>query len=366
MRAALVVMARKYSGAGAVAEHCARALHRVGVEARLLFPRGRNLENRLAGVGWADADLVKERHPGDLARNFAAVRRFTDAADVVVCHLPHDHLLCVAAGVHRRKPLVRAFRNSSHLHRDPWHRALSHRLSGTLLAHSGMARRLERCVPGVPHAAIPVPLEDRFQPGGDGATWRRGLGIPVGAPVLGSVGKLAARRGFETVLEVAARLDPDLHVIIVGHGELQPRLERLAARLGVAERVRWTGYVEEELHDLYAAMDVVIYTAAGSDHGHRMISEAQGCARPVVAARLPGVAGLIDDGRTGRITAPDPTSLASAVSELLADRAAADAMARTAASAVEARRFAPVGARLQSFLAEVVARAGEGTTTSTL
>jgi len=364
MHAALVVTARKYSGAGAVAEHCARALHRVGVEARLLFPRGRNLENRLAGVGWADADLVKERHPGDLARNVAAVRRFTQTADVVICHLPHDHLLCVWAGVHRRKPLVRAVRNPSNLHRGPWHRALSRRLSGALLAHSEMAPRLERCAPGLPYAAITVPLEDRFRPGGDGAAWRRGLGIPADAPVLGSVGKLAARRGFETVLEVASRLGPEIHVVIVGHGELRPRLERLAARLGVVERVHWAGYVEEQLHDLYRVMDVVVYTAVGSDHGHRMISEAQGCARPVVAARLPGVADLIEDGRTGRIAEPDPASLACAVRDLLADRATADAMARAAASAVEARRFAPVGARLQSFLEDVVARANAGTTVS--
>ncbi len=366
MRAALVVTARKYTGAGAVAEHNARALHRVGVEARLLFPRGRNLENRLAGVGWAEADLVKERHPGDLAKNLNVVRRFAEGADVVVCHLPHDHLLCLAAGVHRRKPLVRAFRNGSHLHRNSWHRTLLRRLAGALLAHGEMALRLEQCAPGLAHAAIPVALEDRFRPGGDGVGWRRRLGLPLDVPVLGSVGKLAARRGFETVLEVAARLDPDLHLVIVGHGELKPRLERLAARLGLAERVRWAGYVEEELHDLYCAMDVVIYIASGSDHGHRMISEAQGCARPLVAARLPGVADLVDDGRTGRIVEPDPVALADAVRHVLADRAGAEAMGRAAASAVEERRFAPVGAQLKTFLAEIVDRAGDGTISSTL
>jgi len=364
MHVALVVTARKYTGAGAVAEHEARALHRAGVDARLLFPRGRNLENRLAGVGWAEADLVKEHGPGDLVRNLKAVRRFTEDADVVVCHLPHDHLLCVAAGVHRRVPLVRSFRNPSHLQRDPWHRSLARRLAGALLAHGDLVPRLQRCAPRLPHIAIPVAIEDRFRPGGDGDGWRRRLALARDVPVLGSVGKLAARRGFERVLEVAARLGPELHVVVVGHGELRPRLERLAARLGLTERVRWAGYVERGLEDLYAAMDVVLYTAAGSDHGHRMISEAQGCARPVVAADLPGIADLIEDGRTGRIARSDADALANAVRQVLGDAGAADDMARAAAAAVESRRFAPVGSRLRSFLSEVAGRAGDGTTTS--
>ena len=63
--------------------------------------------------------------------------------------------------------------------------------------------------------------------------------------------------------------------------------------------MHWTGYQDERLPELWAAMDVALFAAPGSDHGHRAISEAQACARPVVARDIAGVADLIDDDLVG-------------------------------------------------------------------
>ncbi len=350
MRIVLTVAASKYTGAAAVADHWRRALAEAGTEVSLLYRPGRNLDVRLAGCAWAHGVLAKERSPTALVTNIRALRRLTADAKVVICHLPHDHTLCLLAGVHRRCRLVRAFRNSGHLRRDPWHRALAGRLSAAILAHRSMAPRLERLVPGLAWTAEPVPLEDRFKPGGDGPGWRRRLGIPEHAPVVGAVGKLARGRGFELALDAAAGLGGDARLVVVGHGESQPALERRAEVLGIARRVHWAGYQEGPLPDLYAAMDVVLFAGAGSDHGHRAISEAQGCARPVVAVDLPGVAELIADDVTGRIVAAEPAAVAGALRELLAEPAKAAAIAGAGSRAVEARRLGPAGARLAGFL----------------
>lgn len=353
MNVGLIVHANKWTGAAAVAEINCRALRAAGVDARLLFIGGRNLERRLTGRSWAEPVLVKEGRPAHVRANLRAVTAFAAACDIVVCHLPHDHLLCVAAGVHRSASLVRAFRNPRHIRRDPFHRFLDRRTSGTLLAHSGMRATLGGHAEGPRDVALPVPLDDRFVPC-DGSRWRRDHGIPADVPVVGSVGKLARGRGFSDLLEAASQLTALTHVVVVGHGEHLSQLQERAAHLGFDGRVHWTGYQDQDLPEIYAAMDVVVFLAPGSDWGHRSISEAQGCGRPVVAASWPGVPDLIEDHISGRIVDRDPREIAAAVQSLLADRAAARRLADTAAAAADDRRLIPVGRHLAGFLETIL------------
>jgi len=351
----LVVSGNKYTGAAAAAEHACRALHAAGTEARLIFVAGNNLERRLRGFAWAEPSLRKERRPADLRFNLAVLRSAATDANVVICHLPHDHFLCAMAGIHRVTPLVRCFRNPHHLRRDPFHRRLNSRLSGALAANPTLAGELGRCLPPATlRQWLPVPLEERFRPGADGTRWRVSLGVPAGAPVLGMVGKVAPGRGFDVLLQTAAALGDDVHVLVVGHGEARPSLEALANRLGLEGRVHWAGYQERALPELYATMDTVLFAAAGSDHGHRMISEAQGCGRPVVAADLPGVASLIQDGVSGRIADATPAALAEAAAPLLRTPELARTVGRAASQVAEMRRFTVVGTRLRAFLGEVI------------
>jgi glycosyltransferase involved in cell wall biosynthesis len=355
MRVGMVVFANKWTGAGAVAALGCRALDRAGVDARLLFVGGRNLERRLDRHPWATPGLAKERRPAHIRSNVRAVASLTNACDIVVCHLPHDHLLCVAAGTHRRVPLVRAFRNPRHIRLDPYHRYLNRRLTAALCAHSALESDLRYSAPGLSTAVLPVPLADRFKPA-DGSQWRERLGIPSGAPVIGATGKLAEGRGFGFLLETASRLEAPAHVVAVGHGEYLPRLQELAVDRGIESKVHWTGYQDEALPELYAAMDVVLLTAPGSDWGHRAISEAQGCGRPVVAVSWPGVEDLIEDGVSGRVVVRDASALAEATDSLIADPEIARQLGNAAATAAEHRRLAPVGRLLAQFLEGVLSR----------
>ncbi len=353
MRVLLVAFASKYTGAAATAEHCARALRTVGVDARLVFTAGRNLEERLADTDWARAGLVKERTPMRIAANLRALRTEAALADAVVCHLPHDHLLCVAAGIHRRGTLVRNVRHPRHLRADPWHRALGRRVQGLILAFRDMGDHARLAFGDVPSIALPVPLEDRFRPGADAADWKGRLGLDGGATVA-VVGKLAAGRGFQLAMETAARCRTAPRLVVVGHGELQPRLERRATELGIAERVRWAGY-QDDLPGILNAVDALLFTAPGSDWGHRVVSEAQGCGVPVVAAAIAGIGDLIEDGRTGLVASVDPGSLATAIDRLLDDRELRSTIATSAAAAAERRRFEPAGRALAGHLDHVAA-----------
>jgi len=355
MKVGMVVFANKWTGAGAVAELDCRALQSAGGDACLLFVGGRNLERRLSGRRWAEPSLIKERSLAHFRSNVRAVAALAHECDIVICHLPHDHLLCVAAGVHRSIPLVRAFRNPRHLRRDPYHRYLDRRLAAALCSHSALEKDLQCLTAGLSTAVLPVPLEDRFKPA-DGSQWREHLGIPSGAPVIGAVGKLAEGRGFGLLLDTASRLETPAHVVVVGHGEDLPQLKRKAADLQLGSRVHWTGYQDETLPELFSAMGIVLFTAPGSDWGHRAISEAQGCGRPVVAVSCPGVEDLIEDGVSGRIVGRDPAALASTVDFLITDSNVADRFGSAATAAAADRRLQPVGRRLAQFLEEILSK----------
>lgn len=350
MRILVVVAARKYSGAGAAAELTCRALRAAGGDARLLFLAGRNLEQRLADEPWALPHLERERSPARLRSNLAVLREAAAASDAVLCHLPHDHLLCLAAGLRRSLPLVRSFRHPCHLARDPFSRFLARRCDGAVVPSAALGERFSTLLRSpTPWLRAVVPVEDRFRPM-DGRRWRDHLGIGPAGRVVGAVGKLDAGRGFGRLLEIGSALPPDVHLLPVGHGPLEGRLAARAAALGIAGRVHWVGYHEEELPALYAAMDVPLFLEPGSDWGHRMISEAQACGRPVVAVAHEGVADLVEDGRTGTVVARDTVAVTAAVVDLLDDPERARRIGTAAAAASDERRLEPAGNRLLDWL----------------
>jgi len=361
MRVTLLAASNKYTGAAAAAEHACRALQVVGVDARFLFVEGNNLERRLRGFPWAEPTLRKERGFGDVRHNLRLLREAAAASDLVISHLPHDHALYIHSKAYRTAPLVRNFRNPGHIRRDPYHSRLNARVAAALGANSSIEEAIRSAMRKVHSTAtFPVPLEERFRPGRDPGLWRGKLGIPAGVPVAGMIGKVARGRGFDLFLGAGALLDREVHLVAIGHGEARPELEALATRLGLVQRLHWTGYQEAELPALYATMDVFLYPAAGSDHGHRAISEAQGCGRPVVAADLPGVRDLVEDGLTGTVAAPTPEALGQAMAAILRQPALASAMGEAAAEAAESRRFVSVGRAMAGFLEEVLRSQPDG------
>jgi glycosyltransferase involved in cell wall biosynthesis len=149
---------------------------------------------------------------------------------------------------------------------------------------------------------LPVALEPRFAPGADRDGARTRLGIPAEAVVAGTIGKIDGTRGQDIFVRGVASA-PGIWGLIIGKGPGVAALQTLARELGVGERLAWAGYVESGLEHLYAAMDLFVFPAAGSDWGHRAIAEASACGLPSLAADLPGVMDLVEPGATGELYA---------------------------------------------------------------
>lgn len=167
----------------------------------------------------------------------------------------------------------------------------------------------------------------------------RALGVPGGAPVIGTVGRLSEIKRQDLLVRAVARIGggrPAPHLVIVGDGPLRGDLRDLAEALGVAGRVHFAGYQADPAGYL-AAFDVFALTSR-SEGMPLSILEAWAAGKPVVASRVGGVPQLVEDGRTGILFPPgDEARLAEALARLLADPDAARRLGRAGSEEVRAR-----------------------------
>jgi glycosyltransferase involved in cell wall biosynthesis len=168
---------------------------------------------------------------------------------------------------------------------------------------------------------------------GERARLRAELGAAPGDRLVAGVGHVERRKGFDLLLRAAAEL-PAVLPEIVGSGSAEAELRALAGALGIAERVRWTGF-RADAPRLIAACDLFALTSRNEGMANVML-EAMAVGTPVVAADVSGVRRAIaaadDRPAAGWIVPPDDVP---ALREALADALAAPADA--SARAAEAR-----------------------------
>jgi glycosyltransferase involved in cell wall biosynthesis len=153
----------------------------------------------------------------------------------------------------------------------------------------------------------PPPLAGRYRSGESG-------GYALAA------GRLDPWKRVDLAIEAAAA--GRFPLVVAGSGTDESRLRELAKRTGASVSFRG-GVADEELLDLYAGAGVVLFTPADEDYGYIAL-EAFLSRRPVVTCTdSGGPLEFVEDGETGRVTAPDGAALGEATAELLADRSLA-------------------------------------------
>ena len=142
-----------------------------------------------------------------------------------------------------------------------------------------------------------------------------------GPRVVLAVGRLVYYKGFDYLVQAMANVDG--HLVIVGDGPMREPLARLAAEIGVAERVTLAGR-QDDVASHYAAADVFALPAVERSEAFGLVQlEAMAAGLPVVNTSIPsGVPFVSRDGQTG-ITVParDAAALARALQRLLGDPA---------------------------------------------
>jgi phosphatidyl-myo-inositol dimannoside synthase len=200
-----------------------------------------------------------------------------------------------------------------------WDRARAVRGAAAVLAIS--RHTLERArpfCPGLERArVVPLALADRAPAG----PVDRALVARLGEGYVLIVGRMDPRERYKGHDELLAALAavPGARLVVAGEGEDRPRLEALAAALGLGERVTFTGFVgEATLAELYRRCAVFAMPSRGEGFG-LVYLEAMRAGKPCIAARGGAAEEVVVDGETGLLVAADDTAeLAAALARLLA------------------------------------------------
>jgi glycosyltransferase involved in cell wall biosynthesis len=169
---------------------------------------------------------------------------------------------------------------------------------------------------------------------GDRGEFRARTGLEGAAPCIAVVGNITPGRGQDLAIRAVALLRhefADVRCVIAGNTlprpvdrEYRRSLGRLAAELGVADRVVFTGFVDP-VGDVYAGVDVVVNPARVSEALGRAALEALAAGCPVVSTSVGAVPEVLRDGEDALLVEPgSPAAIASAVGRLWRDPALRD------------------------------------------
>lgn len=161
----------------------------------------------------------------------------------------------------------------------------------------------------------------------DRETLARNHHLPAGSRWITMGARLQRYKGHEYFLRALASLPAgheDVQGIIIGgtlfnqEPEYPGFLHRLADELGIAARVKFTGFLPDaEVAGFLAASELVMHPALDEDFG-LTVAEAQALGRPVLAFASPGPAAIVKDGQTGRLVpVGDQTALNLALVTML-------------------------------------------------
>jgi phosphatidyl-myo-inositol dimannoside synthase len=129
-----------------------------------------------------------------------------------------------------------------------------------------------------------------------------------------------AYKGVDITIQALPKIAavfPDIKYLVIGRGDDQPRLAKLAEDLGVADRVVFAGFVPNE--DLVAHYRLADAYVMPSQEGFGIVYlEAMACGVPVISGDADGSADPLQDGRLGwRVPHRDPEAVATACIEIL-------------------------------------------------
>ena len=275
---------------------------------------------------------------------------------VVHGHTPATMLLALAAAKSAGTPVFARAETHLGLKRSPVKRALRRPVMSALYRQFdgfltiGSANRAYYQAMGVDlnrMSLIPYCVDNaRFARSAkfDRLAARCRLGVEDEAPIVLYAAKFSPRKRPADLLAAAARLKASgavFHLVMVGSGELEPRLHALAAGLGLTEAT-FPGFINQsELPGLYAASDIFVLPSEDEPWG-LAVNEAMSAGLPVVVASEVGcVADLVVDGVNGRtFTAGDVEALAAALRELVEDPAARARMGATSQAIIAGWGFA--------------------------
>jgi glycosyltransferase involved in cell wall biosynthesis len=266
--------------------------------------------------------------------------------DILHLHLSADHWIggLAARWAGGATRVIRTIHNARTIERRPFRPWLYEALTDgfvTLCAKDREQLRRSYRIDPKPVSVIYGAVDTtRFHYDTEARLGRAEFGIKMTTPVVGMVARFQSHRRHEILIEAMIRLQklfPTIRLLLVGRGEHQPVLEQIVREKGLERCVVFTGYRDRDLSQIYAAMDVAVLLAAGSDGSCRAALEAMAVGRPVVGFPVGALPETIVEGVTGHLVAEESAErLAACLAALLSDRSRMQSMGEAARKRIEA------------------------------
>lgn len=328
------------------------ALRARGVDA--LFASGENpfggenlVEMRGTELG---LDVIRKWHLRKHFESFranwqdaAAIRRFieNENVDIVHCHMINDHHIGGLAAKKAKKPVpvVRSIYEPGALPLGIRNRLILPRLTDAIIAFSDKAlsenkRIFSKSIKGAYKIDPSVDLV-RLNPRRVRKNPREYFKLPAGKFVLGVVGRIQRKRGFDILLDAVRRAREvvgDFTLFVVGRGtKIEDVLFKPAKKLGISEMIVHAGYLSgQDFVDAFGAMDAEIFLGGGTDRTAPAVRQAMAMGKPVIAAKSEMLPELVMEGETGLLVDLKAEDVAYAICRFARDELMRIRMSRKA------------------------------------
>jgi len=165
------------------------------------------------------------------------------------------------------------------------------------------------------HTINPGVDTDQFSP--DGPT------IETDGPTVLFVGRFVPAKNLTLLVEAFADVVehfPSAELMLIGDGPLRNRIEKRIRELGIQNRVRMPGYVDNaDLPQYYRSADVFVLSSRRENHPITLL-EAMSCGTPVITPDIGAISDIVDNETNGLLYLPDSLDdLRESLKQLLSD-----------------------------------------------
>lgn len=222
---------------------------------------------------------------------------------------------------------------------------------GLLTPSQSVLRAAGGCRPGMKTGVIPFPVPRPAE----------GVEVREEVEVIGMVGRLTQWKGQHVFIEAFAKAFPEgpVRARIIGNAmfgeqEYEQSLHDLAGRLGIADRVEFSGFIDDVFGEMQR-IDVLVHCSISADPLPGVVIEGMGSGLPVIASNAGGTPEYMTSGYDGLLHEPgNVDDLARALREAAGPRGARAEMGVHARETVERYEPEAITEQMLAFYEEVL------------
>ncbi|WP_416828183.1 glycosyltransferase [Ectobacillus polymachus] len=135
--------------------------------------------------------------------------------------------------------------------------------------------------------------------------------------IISMVGRFTAQKDQKTLIKAMTKLPENMHLLLVGEGQLQKRVQEFSNEMGLENRVHFLGF-RSDIEKILKSSDIVVLSSHWEGFGLAAV-EGMAAGKPVIASNVSGLRDVVSGGGV-LFTRGDYIGLAKEISVLIQDQ----------------------------------------------